>query len=83
MYSPLLFTTSSHLSTNLSMPFRQKSPGLIKESVEPVFMLLFIVKGNAPHMVRQRAENMSGPDNLWVQGPENTADAEGSAIRAL
>ena len=30
----------------------------IKEFVEPVFKVLFIVKGNAPHMVRQRAEKI-------------------------
>ena len=28
----------------------------IKEFVEPVFKVLFIVEGNTPHMVRQRAE---------------------------
>ena len=30
----------------------------IKEFVEPVFKVLFIVKGNAPHMVRQKAEKI-------------------------
>ena len=30
----------------------------IKEFVEPVFKVLFIVKGNAPHMIRQRAEKI-------------------------
>ena len=50
MYSPLLFTTSSHLSTNLSIPYRR--------FVKPVFKVLFIVEGNAPHMVRQRAEKI-------------------------
>ena len=30
----------------------------IKEFVEPVFKVLFIVKNNAPHMVRQRAEKI-------------------------
>ena len=35
-----------------------KIPGSgIEEFVEPVFKVLFIVEGNAPHMVRQRAEN--------------------------
>ena len=59
MYSPLLLTTSSHLLTNLLMPFHQKSPGLVsKEFVEPVFKVLFIVKGNAPHMVRKRVEKI-------------------------
>ena len=33
-----------------------KIPGSgIEEFVEPVFKVLFIVEGNAPHMVRQRA----------------------------
>ena len=59
MYSPLLFTTSSHLSINLSMLFHQKIPGSgIEDFVEPVFMVLFTVKGNALHMVRQRAEKI-------------------------
>ena len=59
MYSPLLFTTSSHLSTNFSMPFRQKKSGSsIEEFVKPVFKVLFIVEGNAPHMVRQRAKKI-------------------------
>ena len=32
-----------------------KIPGSgIKEFVEPVFKVVFIVKGNVPHMVRQR-----------------------------
>ena len=36
-----------------------KIPGSgIKEFVEPVFKVLFIVKGNAPHMVRQTAEKI-------------------------
>ena len=30
----------------------------IKEFVEPVFKVLFIVEGNAPHMVQQRAEKI-------------------------
>ena len=30
----------------------------IKEFVNPVFKVLFIVKGNAPHMVQQRAEKI-------------------------
>ena len=30
----------------------------IKEFVEPVFKVLFIVKGNAPNMVRQRTEKI-------------------------
>ena len=30
----------------------------IKEFVEPVFRVLFIVEGNTPHMVRQRAEKI-------------------------
>ena len=30
----------------------------IEEFVEPVFKVLFIVEGNAPHMVRQRAEKI-------------------------
>ena len=29
-----------------------------EEFVEPVFKVLFIVEGNAPHMVRQRAEKI-------------------------
>ena len=34
-----------------------KIPGSgIKEFVEPVFKVLFIVEGNAPHMVQQRVE---------------------------
>ena len=38
---------------------RPKIPGSdIEEFVEPVFKVLFIVKGNAPHMVRQRAEKV-------------------------
>ena len=36
-----------------------KIPGSgIEEFVEPVFKVLFIVEGNAPHMVRQRAEKI-------------------------
>ena len=36
-----------------------KIPGSgIEEFVEPVFKVLFIVKGNARHMVRQRAEKI-------------------------
>ena len=36
-----------------------KIPGSgIEEFVEPVFKVLFSVKGNAPHMVRQRAEKI-------------------------
>ena len=30
----------------------------IEEFVEPVFKVLFIVEGNAPHMVRQRVEKI-------------------------
>ena len=30
----------------------------IEEFVDPVFKVLFIVKGNIPHMVRQRAEKI-------------------------
>ena len=51
----------------------------IEEFVEPVFKVFFIVEGNAPHMVRQSRKD----SNLWVQGRENTADAEGPPIRAL
>ena len=58
MYSPLLFTTYSQLSINLSMPFRQKSPGLVSKNLLSQFKVLFIVEGNAPHMVRQRAEKI-------------------------
>ena len=37
-----------------------KIPGSgIEEFVQPVFKVLFIVKGNAPHMVRQRAEKIA------------------------
>ena len=37
----------------------QKIPGSgIEEFVEPVFKVLFIVKGNASHMVRQREEKI-------------------------
>ena len=36
-----------------------KIPGSgIEEFVEPVFKILFIVEGNAPHMVQQRAEKI-------------------------
>ena len=36
-----------------------KIPGSgIKEFVEPVFKVLFIIKGNTPHMVRQRVEKI-------------------------
>ena len=36
-----------------------KIPGSgIEEFVEPVFKVLFIVEGNVPHMVRQRAEKI-------------------------
>ena len=36
-----------------------KIPGSgIKKFVEPVFKVLFIVEGNAPHMVQQRAEKI-------------------------
>ena len=36
-----------------------KIPGSdIEEFVEPVFKVLFIIKGNVPHMVRQRAEKI-------------------------
>ena len=36
-----------------------KIPGSgIEEFVEPVFKVLFIAEGNAPHMVRQRAEKI-------------------------
>ena len=36
-----------------------KIPGSgIKEFVEPVFKVLFIVEGNTPHMVRQKAEKI-------------------------
>ena len=36
-----------------------KIPGSgIEEFVEPVFKVLFIVKGNIPHMVQQRAEKI-------------------------
>ena len=83
MYSPLLFTTSSHLSTNLSTPFHQKSPRSgIDEFVEPVFKVLFIVKGNTPDIVRQRVEKIV-ICGCKVQGPESMADAEGPPIRAL
>ena len=34
-----------------------KIPG-IEEFVKPVFKVLFIVKGNAPHMIRQRVEKI-------------------------
>ena len=30
----------------------------IKEFVEPVFKVLFVVEGNSPHMVRQRVEKI-------------------------
>ena len=37
----------------------QKIPGSgIEEFVEPVFKVLFIVEGNTPHMVQQRAEKI-------------------------
>ena len=59
MYSPLLFTTSSHLATNLLDAVPRKIPRSgIEEFVEPVFKVLFIVKGNASHMIRQRAEKI-------------------------
>ena len=35
-----------------------KTPGSGNEFVEPVFKFLIIVKGNVPHMVRQRAEKI-------------------------
>ena len=52
----------------------------IEEFLEPVFKVLFIVKGNAPPygLTKNRKDS-----NLWVQGPENTADAEGPPIQAL
>ena len=59
MYSPLLFTTSSHLLTNLFNAIPPKIPGSgIEEFVKPVFKVFFIVEGKAPHMVRQRAEKI-------------------------
>ena len=58
MYSPLVFMTSSQfVLTNLTDAILPKIPRSgFEEFVVPVFKVLFIVKGNAPHMVQQRAE---------------------------
>ena len=50
MYSLLLFMTSSPSQfVNAVLPKIPRSG--IKEFVEPVFKVLFIVEGNTPHMV--------------------------------
>ena len=51
---------------NLLPPFNQFFDAIppkiprsgIEEFVEPVFRVLFIVEGNTPHMVQQRAEKI-------------------------
>ena len=58
MYSPLLFTTSSPLNQFVDAVLPKLPGSGIKEFFEPVFKILFIVKGNAPHMVQQRAEKI-------------------------
>ena len=58
MYSPLLFTTSSHLSTNSSMLFCQKSLGLVSKSLLNQFLRSFSLSKVTPHMIQQRAERI-------------------------
>ena len=55
-----------------------KIPGSgIEEFVEPIFKVLFIVEGNSSSYGSTKTRKDS---NLWVQGPENTMDAEGPPI---
>ena len=58
MYSSLLFDLLPPLDQFFdAVPPKIFGSG-IEEFVEPVFKVLFIVEGNAPHMVRQRAEKI-------------------------
>ena len=77
MYSPLLFTTSFHLSTNLSMLFHQKSPSLVSKNLLSQFLRSSSLSKITPHVWFDKDSN-SG-----VQGPENTADAEGLPFEPL
>ena len=59
MYSPLLFTTSFLPLDQFVDAVPPKIPGSgIEGFVEPVFKVVFIVEGNAPHMFRQRVEKI-------------------------
>ena len=80
MYSLLLFMTSSHLLTNLLMPFHQKSLGLILKNLLSQFLRSSSLSKVMSFIWFDKERKNSNP---WVQGPENTADAEGPPIRAL
>ena len=54
MYSPLLFTTLVHLSTNCRKICRSN----VEELVESVFEVFIAVEGNTPHLVRHGAEKI-------------------------
>ena len=58
MYSPLLLMTSSPLDQFVNAVLPKISGSGIEEFVEPIFKVLFIVEGNATHMVQQRAEKI-------------------------
>ena len=80
MYSPLLFTTSSHLSTKLSMLLHQKSPGLVSKNLLSQFLRSSSLSKVTPSYGSTKSRKDS---NLWVHGLENTAEAKGPPIRAL
>ena len=58
VFSVAVYDLLSHLDKFVdAVP--PKIPGSgIEEFVGPIFKVLFIVEGNAPHMVRQRAEKI-------------------------
>ena len=60
------------LSTNFSMPFRQKSLGLVSKNLLSQFLR------SSYGSTKSRKDS-----NLWVQGSENMVDAEKPPIQAL
>ena len=80
MYSLLLFTTSSHLLTNLLMLFHQKSLGLVSKNLLSQ-LLRFSSLSKVTHLIGLTKSRKDS--NPWVQGQENTADAEKPPVRAL
>ena len=80
MYSPLLFTTSAHLSINWLKPFRQKTAGLVSKNLLSQFLRFSSLSKVTPLIWL----TWSGKDdNLLAQDLESTGSVEELPIRAL
>ena len=80
MYSPLLFTTSAHLSTNWMKPFRKKSADLVSKNLLSQFLRSSSLSKVTPLIWFDMERKGNNP---LVQSLESTGSVEELPIQAL